>query len=144
MVRFYALNPRVNDKKLLSTEITQQEIKDIYQKYNEIQDECVYSVSLKKELKPLKNNHGNLYLKQDKNTIIYYGNMENIYVIGHYDINKKSWSEKITKNVIFDHSLLFLATHELDEYNSEKEFAKQEFLDDDGELWLNWKQKYWD
>lgn len=141
MTRIYTTGK--NSKPILSGEVKDSIIEDLTTEYKDVVEHTDNSTSLTltKDLDPLVSTHGNLKIKITETSIS----------IGHYTHNgwdsvcsynrkREEWHDNIDKkDYYFDYSLLMVNISNIHSYDTNRVFAENEFVGNDGQKWLQKK-----
>lgn len=102
-----------------------------------------FELILTKDLDTLKENHDNMKARISKSSISigYFGHDGWDSVCSLYYKRNDEWYESIEeKDIFFDAPMMITDFSHIHNYKNDEEMAKEEFLNDDGKRWLEWRE----
>lgn len=136
MTRIYTTGG--NSKPFLrSTEVSDSIVQEMTDKYKDINTDSV-DVIIEKELDPLRKSHEPLYVRTTESSVmIGYKSHDGWISVLTYNRNKEKWHPDIIEEpYYFDSALKYADMSHIHDYNTQKEFAREEFIKDDGLKWF--------
>lgn len=122
---------------LRSAEVTEDIVSEMIAEHDKANTESV-DVIVEKELTPLKESHDPLSVRAtDRSVMIGYRSHDGWYAILTYNRQKEEWyTDIIGSPCYFDSSLQYADISHIHTYENKKEFARNEFVEDDGVKWF--------